>query len=261
MTTPNHRRITVVIHDKLQSQLLLELGARIATQLQAELEVVFVEDAALYRLTGLPFLREVKRDSFTEERLDQARLLKEWRAMANLTRESLKNSATQAGVNWSFRVWRGEIGSELAQLTMESPMLLLGRLAPPIPGRRLTSHPGAYTGPLKLGVIIDNREAADQLLEAIKELSRKPEIQLILFLIPDGIKDSADQLQKQLQESDPQHHNVIVRVPENRSTNLIASLKAAACDLLMLSASSELLQGQDIIRGLSELPYPVVLVR
>ena len=46
------RRLTVVLHDKPQSQRLLDLGARIASQLQAELEGVFVEGAALFRLTG-----------------------------------------------------------------------------------------------------------------------------------------------------------------------------------------------------------------
>jgi hypothetical protein len=261
MTKPTRRRITVVIHDKPQSQLLLTLGARIATQLQAKLEVVFVEDAALYRLTGLPFLREFKRDSITDERLDEERLLKEWRAMAKLIQEALKISAARAGVDWSFRVWRGEISNELTQLAMESTMLLLGRLTTPMTNRFIVPRGDLHSGPLKLGVILDSSEVVDRLLEAVSELSRKPEIQLMLFLIPDVAKEKADSFQQRLRECAPHCHNLVIRVPDTEPVNLINSLKAAACDLLMISASGKLLQGQNMKQRLSELPYPVVVVR
>jgi hypothetical protein len=260
MNTQTRRRITVVFHDKPQSQRLLELGARIASQLQAELEGVFVEDAALYRLTGLPFLRELKRDSFTEERLDAERLRKEWRAMAKLAREALESSATNAGLDWSFRVWHGEFDNDLQNLALESQMLLLGRLATPTPSRFSARRRAVHTGPLKLGVILDSGEAAEKLLDAVGELSRKPEIQLILFLRPDVQEDKSGSFEQRLKENDPQHHNILVQVQNKAPANLIASLKAAACDLLMISATSDLLQGQSMKRRLSELPYPVVVV-
>jgi nucleotide-binding universal stress UspA family protein len=261
MNAQTRRRITVVFHDKPQSQRLLELGARIASQLQAELEGVFVEDAALYRLAGLPFLRELKRDSFTEERLDAERLRKEWRAMAKLAREALERSATSAGLDWSFRIWHGEFDNDLPNLALESQMLLLGRLATLTPSRFSAMRGGAHTGPLKLGVILDSVTALEKLLEAVGELSRKPEIQLILFLMPDAQESKSGPFEQRLKENDPQHHNIRVQVPDREPATLIASLKAAACDLLMISATSGLLQGQSMKRRLSELPCPVVLVR
>jgi hypothetical protein len=261
MNSQSRRRITVVFHDKPQSQRLLELGALIASQLQAELEGVFVEDTALYRLAGLPFLRELKRDSFTEERLDAERLRKEWRAMAKLAREALERSATSAGLDWSFRVWRGEFDNDLPNLALESQMLLVGRLTTPTPSRFSTARAASHTGPLKLGVILDSGAAAERLLEAVGELSRKPEIQLILFLMPDIQAYKSGSLAQRLKKSDPQHHNILVQVQEKEPATLIASLKAAACDLLMISAASDLLRGQSMKRRLSELPYPVVVVR
>jgi hypothetical protein len=254
------RRVTVVLHDRPQSQGLLELGVDIARQLEAELEGVFVEDAALFRLTGLPFLREVKRDSFTEERLDPQRLLQEWRAMAKLSREALESTATRAGLNWSFRVWRGEFDSDLQQLALESQMLLLGRLTTP-PRRLSETRGGARTRPLKLGVILDNDAAADQLLQAVGELSLKPEIQLILFLLPDGMSETEAAIEQRLKAIDPQHQNVLVRLADREPATLGTSLKAATCDLLMVSAASELLRGRNMRQRLSNLPYPVVVVR
>ena len=257
------RRLTVVLHDKPQSQRLLDLGVRIASQLQAELEGVFVEDAALFRLTGLPFLREVKRDSFTEERLDSTRLLKEWRATAKLAREALESSATRAGLAWSFRVWRGEIDSGLQQLALESQMLLLGRLVACVPSRypAMRNPVQNRPGPLKLGVILDSGKATERLLEAVGELSLKPEIQLIILLLPGGEPAQGVPLEQRLKEIDPQHHNVLVRLTDKSPELLITRLKAAACDLLMVSEDSELLRGRNIPQPLRGLPYPVVVVR
>ena len=255
------RRLTVVLHDSPQSPRLLDLGARIASQLQAELEAVFVEDAALYRLTGLPFLRELKRDSFTEQRLDSDRLLKEWRATAKLAREALESSATRAGLSWSFRIWRGEFDKDLHDLALESPMLLLGRLCTPSTSRYPATPGPARVAPLKLGVILDSGETAEHLLEAIGELSRKPEIQLILFLLPDGEPATGSPIEQHLGEIDPQRHNILVRLSDKSPATLLTGLKAAACDLLMISESSELLQGKSMQQRLKGLPYPVVVVR
>ena len=263
MNTKGRRRITVVLHDKPQSQRLLELGSRIASQLQAELEGVFVEDAALIRLTGLPFLRELKRDSITEERLDAQRLLKEWRAMAKLTRQSLEDSAKQAGVEWSFRVWRGEFDQELQKLALESPLLLLGRLNTLTLSRH---HPGFSSlsrrqRPLKLGVFLDSPASAEHLLEMLGEMSLKPEIQLILFKPPEREWPAGSNLEERLEQIDPQHHNILVTLADRQASTLSTSLKAAACDLLMVSERSELLQGGSTLNSFRGLPYPVVVVR
>ena len=261
MNAGQPRRLTVVLHDKPQNRRLLELATRIASQLEAELEGIYVEDAALFRLSGLPFLRELTRDSFTEQRLDQQRLLREWRATAKLARQSLEDSATQAGVAWSFQVRRGEFDSELQQLVLESPLLLLGRLSAPTAGRYAADQASSRQRPLKLGVILDSTETTEHLLQTLGELSLKPEIQLILF-IPPGMKcRPGETLDQRLEAIDPQHHNVRVRLSDPSPATLTTGLKAAACDLLMLSERSELLRGRSMLMKLKALPYPVVVVR
>lgn len=263
MTNQARRRITVVLHDKPQSRQLLEIGASIASLLKAELEGVFVEDAALFRLTGLPFLRELKRDSRTEERLDATRLAQEWRAMARLAREALENSAQRAGLPWSFRVWRGELDRELLDLALESEMLLLGRLSGTIPWRlrqKAAAESDESQGhPLKIGVILDGGGDAERLQTTITELGKEPGIQLILFLLP-GEAAQGEQ-PTPLQAADPRHHNIILHLNDREPATLALQLKAAACDLLMISENSALLQGEDMSRRLKALPFPLVVVR
>jgi len=261
MTNQARRRITVVLHDKPQSRQLLEIGTSIASLLKAELEGVFVEDAALFRLTGLPFLRELKRDSRTEERLDADRLAQEWRAMARLAREALENSAQRAGLPWSFRVWRGELDRELLDLALESELLLLGRLSGTVPWR-LRQRAAAESGknhPLKIGVILDGGSDAERLQTIITELGKEPGIQLILFLLPE--ETAPGELPPSLQATDPRHHNIILHLNDREPGTLALQLKAAACDLLMISENSGLLRGEDMSRRLRALPFPLVVVR
>lgn len=256
------RRITVVLLDIPQSQQLLALGANIASLLKAEIEGVFVEDDALFRLTGLPFLREFRWGSRDEMRLDPSRLMQEWRAMAKQTREALEESANRAGLDWSFRVWRGEFGTALGQLATDSEMLMMGRLGTHT-NRFSNRQPLSSTvsSSLQVGVILDAGMTAQPMVETITELAQKPEIQLILFLLPDEKNLSQEATQDLLNRIDPQRQSQLVHLSEWDPANLSQQLKETACDLLMMTEQSPLLQGPTIKRVIEALPFPTVVVR
>ncbi|MGD9169349.1 MAG: hypothetical protein PVI97_04715 [Candidatus Thiodiazotropha sp.] len=262
MTSQSRRRITVVLLDKPQSRELLTLGATIASLLQAEIEGVFVEDDRLFRLTGLPFLRELRLDSRNEARLDPARLTQEWRAIAKQAREALEESATRAGLNWSFRVWRGEYDSDLKHLATDSEMLLMSSQGA-LSSRRLSSQSrqiASASRPLRLGVVLDAGMTSQKLLETITELEQKPEIALTLFL-PDDEMPSGAPPQSYLARQDPNRHITIVYLNDMEPGSLAKQLKQSACDLLMIGEQSPLLQGPTIKRILESLPYPTVVMR
>jgi hypothetical protein len=262
MTPQNRRRITVVLLDKPQSRELLSLGATIASLLQAEIEGVFVEDDALFRLTGLPFLRELRLDSRNEARLDPARLTREWRAIAKQAREALEESATRAGLNWSFRVWRGEYDCDLKNLASDSEMLLMGSQGV-LTSRRLSSQArqtSSTSRPLRLGVVLDAGMARQKLLETITELGQKPEIVLTLFLLDEEMP-SGETPQSYLTRHDSNQHITVEYINDLEPATLARLLKRSACDLLMISEQSSLLQGPTIKRILERLPYPTVVMR
>ena len=54
------RRILVAIDTSPHGSAALEAAARLATELRAELEGLFIEDINLLRLAGLPFAREIQ---------------------------------------------------------------------------------------------------------------------------------------------------------------------------------------------------------
>lgn len=263
MNTSPRRRITVVLIDKPQSRELLTLGATIASLLQAEIEGVFIEDDALFRLTGLPFLRELRWGSRDEARLDPIRLAQEWRAMAKQTRKALEELAEGSGLSWSFRVWRGEYDSDLEQLATDSEMLLMSGQGT-LSGRRIPARfrsAPAASHPLKLGVILDRGMAKQNLLDTITELAQKPEIELILFLPPDDGDPTEEALREHLSQHDPEEQINYVQLTDKEPANLAMQLKRSACDLLMISERSSLLRRPTIKQVLEDLPYPTVVVR
>lgn len=263
MTPPGRRRITVVLLDKPQSRELVSLGATIASLLQAEIEGVFVEDDRLFRLTGFPFLRELRLESRNEARLDPARLIREWRAIAKQAREALEDSATRAGLNWSFRVWRGEYDSDLEQLATNSELLLMGSQGT-LSARRLWTRPKASSKTaktLKLGVILDSGMVEKKLLDTIAELGQKPEIECCLFLPPGDETAAEERLREYLAQHDPEQQITLNHLTDMAPLKMVKQLKESACDLLMIGEQSLLLLGPSLKHILEGLPYPTVVVR
>ncbi|MEW8585089.1 MAG: hypothetical protein AB2531_04940, partial [Candidatus Thiodiazotropha sp.] len=64
-----------------------------------------------------------------------------------------------------------------------------------------------------------------------------------------------------LLQQDPKQLITLVHITDKEPLKLAKQLKASACDLLMISEQSSLLQGQTIKQILQHLPYPTVIVR
>lgn len=86
----------------------LEAATELAALLRATLHGVFVENTELLRLAQLPFAREISLLFNTAERLQSARLEREFRAQAEQVRRRLAQQALLRSIEWSFRVERGE---------------------------------------------------------------------------------------------------------------------------------------------------------
>ena len=85
------RRIAVILDASGHSYPALELALAVAAGLKAEVEGVFVEDADLLRLAGLPFVRDVRGATLNEEQVTEDRLQRELRGLARQARQSLES--------------------------------------------------------------------------------------------------------------------------------------------------------------------------
>jgi nucleotide-binding universal stress UspA family protein len=126
------RRILVALDASLHSLAALEAAAELAATLEAELHGLFVEDAGLLRLAGLPVAREMRYPFVAPARLDRARMERELRAQAAQARRALAAACEQRQVKWSFRVVRGEVAPEVLAAAREADLLSLGKASRPL---------------------------------------------------------------------------------------------------------------------------------
>jgi hypothetical protein len=139
----------------------VESAVALAARLQIELLGLFVEDADLLRVAGLPFVREVAMSTALDRGLGGGELERSLRTLAAEAERALAEAAGRAQVKWSFRTVRGRrLPSALGETT---DLLLLGRSR----RGRWQAHPGtaAHTDYL----IFD---ASPQAVRAVEVLAR-----------------------------------------------------------------------------------------
>jgi nucleotide-binding universal stress UspA family protein len=130
------RRILVALDASQPSLAALEAAVELATRLRAELLGLFVEDVNLLRLAGLPFAREIHLPSATIRPINGPTLERELHAWAARVRQILAAAASQARVDWSFRVVRGHVAPEVLAAAQEADLLSLGVASGPLTRHR-----------------------------------------------------------------------------------------------------------------------------
>lgn len=119
------RRILLALDAVAHSPQLLDTASRLAARLDAELHALFVEDANLLRLAGLPFAREVRLTSATTRKLQNPEMERALRAQATRAQQALAVAAGRMNVRWSFRVTRGEVAAEVAGESLQTDLVAL----------------------------------------------------------------------------------------------------------------------------------------
>jgi nucleotide-binding universal stress UspA family protein len=130
-----YQRILVALDGSSASLAALDTAAQLAGDLHAELVGLFVEDANLLRLAGLPFAQEVRYLSASQQAMNRQRMEAELRAQAGRARRALMAAAQAAHVVATFRVVQGEVALEVLTAAMEADLLLLGRVSRPLSRR------------------------------------------------------------------------------------------------------------------------------
>jgi len=133
------RRIVVGLDTSTASLAALEAAARLAGELDAEVEGLFVEDVNLVRFAELPFTRVVDAISGIAHEIGAEDMARELHGLAARARGALVAAAGER-VAWRFRVVRGSVSGEILAAAGAADLITLGYvgLAPP-PGRRAGS--------------------------------------------------------------------------------------------------------------------------
>ena len=272
------QRILVALDASPHSLAALEAAVELAGRFRAELLGLFVEDVNLLRLAELPFAQEIGFFSATRRKLDTQRMERQFRGQAARIRRALELIAERTQVDWSFRVARGVIASELLTAASEVDLIILGRGGWSLTQRRrlgstarailsetpclaLILRQGTYLE-LPMLVVYDGSPLAQKGLATAAALVQGEDGDLTVLVLADE-PDMAHRLQRQAAEwLQGRGVNVRYRPLTKLSVPRLAHIvRTEGRGTLVLPVRSALLQDEVLLALLDEIEMPVLLVR
>jgi hypothetical protein len=134
---PLHRRLIVELwHGGADARTLRAIAA-VAALLDLDLHGLFIEDAALFDLAALPFVRELRLPTHEWQTMEAGRIAQELRHAAATSQRMLREVATALGVANAFEIRRGEPDEALAAITVGGDIVVV--CEPATLGSRLSS--------------------------------------------------------------------------------------------------------------------------
>ena len=270
------RRILVALDTSPSSMAALEAAAELASLVGAELSGLFVEDLDLLRTAELPFTRAVGPLSAALRDLESRPLEQGFRADAARARRALEEAARRAHVEWSFRVTRGAVVTELLAAVAEADLVSLGRVGwlprgsrdlgatareilSKAPGSVLLARQGTRLRTPVL-VVYDGTPGAGRALAAATRLAGES---LPIILIPAGDPQTASRLREQvenwlMERGLEAHYRPLDKLD---GSNLVRMVRGERGGILVLPARDPLPQGGTLADLLGEVDCPVLLIR
>jgi len=275
---PIIRRILVALDASPHSLAALDAAVALASELDAEVVGLFVEDAELLRLAGLPFVRELGLYSAMSRPLEALDVELQLRARARRAEQALAAMAERAHVPWSFRVVRGAIAAELLAAAAEADLISLGRVGWSVAGgRRLGSttravlaqvsgpalvvHQGVQLKPPFVAVY-DGSALAGKALAIATRLTEGKDGDLLVLVAADDPDEAVELSAAAADWLETRGVSARFRqLTETAVPRLLSMLKAECCGTLILPAEGTLLRDEALSALVEELDFAVLLIR
>jgi nucleotide-binding universal stress UspA family protein len=264
------RRVAVALDASAQNSQALQAAAELAASLQAELEGIFIEDINLIRLTELPFIREIRPASMTEEPFNIQRMEQELRSLARQQQQKLELVAREKGISCSFSIRRGHIRAEMMEVVTEVDVLTLcgpGRVS-----EIFSRQPAAFTlradttarqqARSAVSVVFGNARNEKRALMAAASLAKRLDTN-INVLITAGSDAETDELQREAEtilESQTQPVNYS-RLIGNQLSDLVLATISSNSQVLLVNSNNTLITGEQLWHCLEQVSCPVLIVR
>ena len=265
------RRVAVALNASLESTLALQAAAELATSMQAELEGIFIEDINLIRLAELPFTREIRPASMTQNAVDLQRMEQELRSLARREQQKLETVAREKGLGCSFSIRRGQIKTELMAavtrvdvLTVCHPVQYVSGKSPRYTSARISRTP-AYAGQpaaSNLAVVFGNAENEKRSLLAAARLASDLDAEITVLVLAGSVAE-ADALQREADSILRPLANPVkfVRITGNQVSDIVSATVSSPTRLLLVNSNNVLVSSGKLWGCLEQVSCPVLIVR
>ena len=265
MSEPTHIRILVALDESPRSAAALTAAATLASELDAELAGLFIEDVNLQNLAGLPFAREISLLSGVGRPLSQSDVEHTWQREADTLQRQLAEAAGRLRLRWSFRVARGRFAAEVHTQAQASDLIVLGKRTG-ISVVRVTRttvarvYPNLRAGPVL--VLFEDALTSAQSLELGATLARRNGVELVLLICAgseDAYRAACVDAQTLLRAHATTGRCTWLPVLDGARLIEVAHREAAGC--LVLSNRERFLTQAGFERVLDEIECPIVLTQ
>lgn len=251
------RRIAVTLDAFEVSVQALEQAVQLAERMGAQLEGIFVEDIDLIQIAELPFLREVRSVSRSEDVINLVRMEQELCVLARRAERLLSEQAARHNVVWSFRTWRGSIDNDLLAADIEADVFALTRLGAAFTRSRVL--PARSTA---VSVLFSGTDASVRALLIATMLATDPRKELNILLPAKDLTEAArlqELATRQLGMDAARVH--FFHMADGSLSDLVEILTDTNSAVLILERDNKLLHTPSLKYSLSNLNCPLLVVR
>jgi nucleotide-binding universal stress UspA family protein len=270
------RRILVLTDTSRAGRAALEAAAELAARQGAELVTLFVEDADILRVAGLPFAREVGEVSGKAHPMDLRQLERRLKGQAEEIRRFLRQLETRHPITWSLHIARGRAESEALAVATHDDLLVVGKRGwARLPHRRLGSTTRQLLGQAHVSlmvysqaqvrghpilVLFDDPDAGPRALALATYIAPRPGHPLVL-LLPPGTPEETDQLHRAAARSltDQGLEAEVRQLTGDEVQALARTVRRESPHALVMGHHSPLLTGTPGQQLVEELDIPVVM--
>ena len=260
------QRLMVTLDSSAESLSALDAAADVAMRLNAELMGLFVKDARLVKLAGLPCVREVRLTSAWGKRMRPTTMERQLRVKEAAARRALKAAAAKRRVEWSFRVTGQEPAAALIAAEPEIDLVLVAR-----PGVRKrarftvegdtvvwTAGPAPEALKTAISVTYDGSRIAKRALAIAARLARGTAVNV---LIPADNHAAAHEREAADVLAGLGVSAWFMPLAAGDLKAVAHAVKASRATIFVLACDSRLLGADPVDRLIAEVSVPVVLVR
>ena len=278
MKAININRILVALDASAVNRSILQAATTLAVNLDAELNVLFIEDINLFRLAELPFAREIVYGSDTGRGMNVANMERSVHMQTNRLRQLVETVAQQSQMNIAFDVKRGDIASAICNASRQTDLLIFGKntqllkqslkvgtiakilLSSTHCNLMVLQHDAIIERPVV--VAFDGGEISQYALSLASRLARQDHNALIV-LFPEVDDYRYQQLYKQLMEklNDAALQIHAVRLTGNTVAQILQVIKQHHGRILLLETGRSFLTNDQAQELVMQADIPIILLR
>lgn len=253
------RRVAVILGPGGSSRRLLDVVLPLLGRDQSiEMQGIFLEEAELKHAAELPFVKELCRVTFSVREFNSDQFDRVLALRMRTARRALSVLAKRAGVAHSFKNVRGSAAHLLFETANQADVVIFEparTMAAAMSSRPVSTQPF----PRIVVALADGESSGGALLAALR--LAKGNVGCISVLLSPGAAGDSGSLEKLLAQIAPGRPAQVRTLPDFSVESLVAAARSEGASMLVLAATSDLVQAEKLHILRQSLLCPICLVR